>query len=44
VQVLARQKGLAMMQNYLRNLQIKDFGWLDKGPRLVRCSKRKRSA
>jgi integrase len=44
VQVLARLKGLAMVQNYSRNLRIENFGWLDKGPKLVNSSKRKQSA
>jgi integrase len=44
VQVLARLKGLGMVQNYSRNLRIEDFEWLDKGPRLVSTRRRKRSA
>jgi integrase len=35
VQVLARLKTLAMVQNYSRNLRLDDFGWLDKGPKLT---------
>jgi integrase len=35
VQVLARLKTLAMVQNYSRNLRIEDFGWLKSGPKLV---------
>ena len=35
VQVLARLKTLAMVDKYSRNYRIDDFGWLDKGPRLV---------
>jgi integrase len=44
VQVLARLKSLAMVQNYSRNLRLDDFGWLDKGPKLAARPKRKRSA
>ena len=43
VQVLARLKGLGMVNNYSRNLRLDDFGWLDKGPKLV-AGRRKRSA
>ncbi len=43
VQVLARLKGLGMVQNYSRNLRLDDFGWLDSGPKLV-TARRKRSA
>jgi integrase len=35
VQVLARLKTLALVQNYSRNMRIEDFGWLNKGPKLV---------
>ncbi|HYO08830.1 MAG TPA: hypothetical protein VER17_07635 [Tepidisphaeraceae bacterium] len=35
MQVLARLKTLAMVQNYSRNLRIEDFGWLNSGPKLV---------
>jgi hypothetical protein len=44
VQVLARLKGLSMVQNYSRNFRLEDFDWLDKGPVLVPKSKRRRSA
>lgn len=42
-QVLARLKTLSMIQNCSRNLRIEDFGWLDKGPKLV-LANRKRKA
>jgi hypothetical protein len=35
VQVLARLKTLALVQNYSRNFRIEDFGWLNDGPKLV---------
>ena len=35
VQILARLKTLALVQRYSRNLRIEEFGWLDKGPKLV---------
>jgi integrase len=44
VQVLARLKTLALVQNYSRNLRIEDFGWLDRGPKLVVARRRRRSA
>ena len=43
VQVLARLKSLSMVQNYSRNLRLDDFGWLDKGPKLV-TQRHRRSA
>ena len=44
MQVLARLNTLALVQNYSRNLRIEEYGWLDKGPKLVSARKRKRSA
>ena len=35
VQVLARLKTLALVQNYSRNFRIEDWDWLNKGPTLV---------
>lgn len=43
VQVLARLKTLALVQNYSRNLRIEDFGWLDKGPKLATARPNKRA-
>jgi integrase len=44
VQVLARLRTLALIQNYSRNFVIDDFTWLNKGPKLIarrpkRCKK-----
>jgi hypothetical protein len=33
-----------MVQNYSRNMGIEDFGYLDRGPKLIPSSRRKRSA
>jgi integrase len=44
VQVLARLKTLAMVQNYSRNMRIEDFDWLDKGPKLVAAARRRQKA
>jgi site-specific recombinase XerD len=43
VQILARLKTLALVAKYSRNLRLSEFGWLNKGPKLVRrsCAKRK---
>lgn len=43
VQVLARLKTLALVQNYSRNLRIEDFGWLNRGPKLVRRQPRRKA-
>jgi integrase len=43
VQVLARLKTLALVQNYSRNLRIEDFGWLNKGPKLANLRPKKRA-
>lgn len=36
VQILARLKTLALVDKYSRNLRLEEFGWLNKGPKLVR--------
>lgn len=41
VQVLARLKTLALVANYSRNYRMEDFGWLNKGPKLVSKPRRK---
>jgi integrase len=43
VMILARLKSIAVLQNYSRNLRIEDFGWLDKGPRLVQPNPKKKA-
>jgi integrase len=35
VQILARLKGLRMVERYSRNWRIEDFSWLDRSPKLV---------
>lgn len=35
VQILARLKTLALVAKYSRNLRLEEFGWLNKGPKLV---------
>ena len=35
VQVLARLKTLALVARYSRNLRLEDFGWLNRGPKLI---------
>jgi integrase len=44
VQVLARLKTLALVQNYSRNLRLEDFGWLNRGPKLATLARSRRSA
>ncbi len=43
VQILARLKSLHLVAKYSRNLRLADFGWLNKGPKLV-PERRRRSA
>ena len=42
VQVLARLKTSAMVDRYSRNYRLHNYGWLNKGPKLVSPSRKKR--
>lgn len=42
VQILARLKVGSVLEKYSRNLRLQDFGWLNKGPKLVNAAKAKR--